>query len=311
MEGTVRGLSKTTKELIEYAYTLLDADHPQTLRQLHYAIFSRGEIDYQNDKASYVRLSRATTLARRRYRHAELYIGRKHDSLCIPPHWMVDETRQAETPNVWQDVTAYIQTVKRCYRRDNWQDQAHHVEVWAEKATILGAIRPTAEEWGVTLRVCHGFGSTGMEQDVGSFFESTDKPITVFFLGDHDPSGHVIEKDIHRRVEMASGRSFNMERLAIHAADIARFGLPPQKIKSSDSRAAGFKRRFGAEAATVELDALPAAELRRRVEQAITGLIDFESWNRQVQIQEAEFASIARLADTIKNLPKAGREARG
>jgi len=138
--------------------------------------------------------------------------------------------------------------------------------VWSEKATVLGSVRPVANEYGITLRVCHGFGSTGMESDVGSVFENIGKPITVFFLGDHDPSGHVIEQDMHRRVQAASGITFDMVRLAIHAADIVEFSLPPQTIKKSDSRAASFEKRFGPAAATVELDALPAAELRNRIE---------------------------------------------
>lgn len=305
----MRGLSQSTKELIEYARVLLVADHPMTLRQLHYAIFSRNEIDYQNDKASYQRLSRATTLARRRCRRIYLagwmagWIDREAN-LSIDPGWMVDETRQAETVDVWEDAAAYIESVKCCYRRDNWQNQESYCEVWSEKGTIMGAIRPLADKWGVTLRVCHGFGSTGMEQQIGAYFEGLNKDITVFYLGDHDPSGHSIEDDIHRRVETASGIKFEMERLAIHAADIAAFRLPPQAIKATDSRAAGFRRQFGADAATVELDALPAAELRRRVEQAVTGLIDFEKWNRQVAVQEVEFASIIHIADTLKSLPQ-------
>jgi len=36
----MRGLSLKTKTLIEYAYRLLAANRPMTLRQLHYAIFS-------------------------------------------------------------------------------------------------------------------------------------------------------------------------------------------------------------------------------------------------------------------------------
>jgi hypothetical protein len=309
----MRGLSESTKDLIRYAYRLLAEDHPQTLRQLHYAVFSRDEIDYQNDKASYQKLSRATTLARRTYRERELLFPGKDVSSCgscsIPPAWMVDETRQGETPNVWTNATEYIEAVKESYHRDMWQDQLHHVEVWAEKATILGSLRPVAKEWGITLRVCHGFGSTGMEQDIGSFFEDIRKPITVFYLGDHDPSGHCIEEDLHQRVETASGRKFYMERLAIHPADIEKFKLPPQQIKASDSRAAGFRREFGSNAATVELDALPAAELRRRVEEAITGLIDFDTWDRQVQVQRVEFSSIARVGDMFKNLRQAGPEA--
>jgi hypothetical protein len=302
----MRGLSETTKGLIRYAHKLLEEDHPQTLRQLHYAVFSRGEIDYQNDRASYMRLSRATTLARRAYRASELTgeIG-PWSAFSIAPDLMVDETRQPETVSMWKDVAAYIQTVRRAYRRDNWQDQPYHCELWGEKATILGAIRPVAERWGLTLRVCHGFASTGMEQDIGSFFEGIGKPISIFYLGDHDPSGHVIEEDLHQRVEMASAREFAMIRLAIHAIDITAFNLPPQKIKASDSRAAGFQRRFGSMAATVELDALPAAELRRRVEEAVTGLIDFERWNRQVAVQQVEFDCIARVAGQFKALPQA------
>jgi len=49
----MRGLSRSTTELIQGARQLLQQDHPQTLRQLHYAIFSRREmvgIDVQKDR---------------------------------------------------------------------------------------------------------------------------------------------------------------------------------------------------------------------------------------------------------------------
>jgi hypothetical protein len=233
----MRGLSNSTKELIEYAYRLLEADHPQTLRQLHYAIFSRREIQYENNEADYKRLSRATTVARRTYRACELrgFPVSLMPAHAIPPQWMVDETREAEIVSVWRNATAYVETVKRSYRRDNWQDQPHYCELWSEKATILGAVRPVADNWGITLRVCHGFSSTGMEGQVGTLFEDIDKRITVFYLGDHDPSGHVIEQDIHNRAQHASGKDFAMVRLAIHREDIAQFKLPPQKIKATDS----------------------------------------------------------------------------
>jgi hypothetical protein len=299
----MRGLSSDTKTLITYACKLLKGDHPQTLRQLHYAIFSRKEIAYDNDQASYKRLSRATTAARRRHRGCELS-GKAPDCLCIPPEWMVDETRQPEVVSVWIDAAAYAETIKRAYRRDNWQDQVYHCEVWSEKATILGAVRPTADEWGITLRVSHGFGSTGMEQQIGEEFARSKKEIIVFYLGDHDPSGREIEHDIHRRVQAASGKLFTMRRLAIHADDIVNFRLPPQRIKTTDSRADSFRRQFGMDAATVELDALPVGELRHRIEEAVTALIDFEKWKRQVAVQEVELNCIIEFAERIKRLPQ-------
>jgi hypothetical protein len=312
----MRGLSNSTKELIQYARGLLAADHPQTLRQLHYAIFSRKEIAYDNCQADYKRLSRATSLARRAHREWELAancastmglaaVAGDEPFLGIPTHWMVDETRQPETVSVWNNAAQYIDCVKRSYRRDNWQDQRNYCEVWSEKATILGAVRPIADKWGVTLRVCHGFGSTGMEGQVGRLFEDlAGKSITVRFLGDHDPSGHVIEQDIHRRVEVASGIHFRMRRLAIHPADILAFHLPPQALKITDSRTASFQKRFGVNAPTVELDALSASELRRRVDVAVEELVDPTLWERQVAVQQVELSCILEFAERIKALPQ-------
>jgi hypothetical protein len=93
----------------------------------------------------------------------------------IPPDWMVDELREAEIVSMWDDVHGYLETVKRAYRRNNWQAQPRHVEVWCEKATVLGSMRPITREFGVRLRPCRGFGSTGMETEIGGLYEGIDK----------------------------------------------------------------------------------------------------------------------------------------
>jgi hypothetical protein len=301
----MRGLAKETIELILFARVLLAELHPMTLRQLHYAIFSAAWIKYDNTPVDYKRLSRATTGARRRYRQAELE-GRDDMELgdTIDPRWIVDETREARVVNVFDDVQDYLETVKRAYRRDNWQLQPNYCEVWSEKGTVLGSLRPVANELGITLRVCKGYASTGMESRIGEDFEAIEKPITVFYVGDHDPSGQDIPRDIHRRAQEASGKEITIKRLAIHPEDIKRFNLPPQKIKETDSRTTGFKRRFGAKAHTVELDALPVEELRRRVRAAIEGLIEWEAWERQLQVQQVELDCIADFADRMKRLPQ-------
>lgn len=302
----MRGLAKATMQLISYANQLLADVHPMTLRQLHYAIFSRKGIPYDNTPADYRRLSRATTMARRAFRDWELQGGDPAlpPEFGIDPALMVDETRELESVSVWQNAEEYIEQVKRSYRRNNWQDQQNYCEVWSEKATILRSIRSVVDRLGVTVGVCHGFGSTGMESRIGEAFESITKPITVFFLGDHDPSGRIIEEDIHRRAERAAGVTFRMIRLAIHPEDIRRFALPPQRIKASDSRAGSFQRRFGNNAPTVELDALPVHELRRRVEEAVLDLIDHDLWQRQVEVQRVELECISRFAERVKRLPQ-------
>jgi hypothetical protein len=304
-----RGLSNDTLELIGFARSLLRASHPMTLRQLHYAIFSSSEIAYENSQASYKRLSRATTTARRAFRQWQLAGAEgpmpEHG---IDPRWMIDETRQPEGVSVWTDAAEYAESVRASYRRDNWQTQQNHVEIWSEKATVLGSIRPIANKWGVKTRVCHGYGSCGLEMQVGDLFESVgaEKDITVLYIGDHDPSGDQMQDDIHGRAATASGLDFAIVRLAIHPEDIKKFKLPPQKIKDTDTRAARFRRKFGKNANTVELDALPVDELRRRLDGAIDELVDHEPWDRQLAVQEVELDCIREFAERLKKLPQIG-----
>jgi hypothetical protein len=300
----MRGLSWRTISLRDFAHELLEAKQPMNLRQLHYEVFGAAKIDYDNATPDYKRLSRVTSASRRRHRQAELKgYGHVFVGWEIPHEWIVDELRLGERVSVWNDVANYVDTVRDSYRRDLWQDQPVHVEVWAEKASVLGSLRPVTREFGLTLRACRGFGSTGMEGQIGNLFAGIEKPINVFYLGDHDASGDVIDKDIHRRVEEASGKEFTMKRLAIFPEDIKRFNLPPQKIKSSDSRSAAFKKKYGEDSPTVELDALPVDELRSRVRRAIEELTDADRWNRQIKIQEAELKCIVDLAARMKLLP--------
>jgi hypothetical protein len=118
---------------------------------------------------------------------------------AIRHYWIIDELREAEKVSVWDNAAEYIEAVKRSYLRDNWQDQPNYCEVWCEKATVLESLRPMTQDYGVMLRVCRSFGSTGMASKIGNLFEGISKPITIFYLGDHDASGHDIERDIHRR----------------------------------------------------------------------------------------------------------------
>src|SRR5579859_6543093 len=122
----MRGLAESTVVLALYAYELLKKLHPMTLRQLHYAIFSKAEIDYQNDKASYRKLSNVTSMSRRLSRALELDEGDEEDErritqlkrVVIPHDWIVDETRQPHMVNVFENAAEYVEVVKRAYRRD-------------------------------------------------------------------------------------------------------------------------------------------------------------------------------------------------
>lgn len=304
-----RGIHHRTRELVEGAHRILSEQQPMTLRQLFYRAVSVPLL--QNTPGDYGKLSRILTGARERGE--------------IPYEWIVDRSRQTYAATAWENPSAYAETMRHLYRRDYWQDQPAHVEVWTEKDAIMGSIEPVTDKWGVTIRVTRGFMSTTRAHEIAESFIAEryghpfTKDIHVLYLGDHDPSGVCIEEDAARRVsehmipgydasrnrflksigetEAAGVSLFEIKRLAIHAEDIKAFRLPPLRIKATDSRARAFALRHGP--ACVELDALPVQVLRARLDAAIRALVDLDAWGRAEAVEAVELASIKTVCDRM------------
>ncbi len=271
-----------TRELIANAQTILAAESPMTVRQLYYRLVSGGVIE--NARADYCRLSRVLTRGR--------------EEGVIPFDWIVDRSRPTYAPSVFDDLNDGLKALRDCYRKDYWQDQPFHCECWSEKDAVIGSIQPVTDDLGVTVRVGRGFNSATRVHEIARLFATIEKPIHVFYLGDHDPSGHCIEVELYSRALRYGSGEFEMKRLAIHAADITKFNLPPLRVKDSDSRARMFRAEHGSEC--VELDALPPDELRRRVRDAIESLLDVEAWNRALAVEKVERESITRIVARMR-----------
>lgn len=282
--------TRRTTQLINRATALLDEESPMTLRQLFYRMVSAAYLE--NTRGDYARLSRLMTIARQ-------------DGRCDWDH-ITDRTRPEYAPNVWADAGAYARTIQRSYRKDYWNMQRTYVEVWSEKDSIISSIQDLTDELGVTVRVGRGFQSTTRTHEIAGRFDTIKKSIEVFYLGDFDPSGVDIERDLKNRVGAQLGRArrsdekITIRRLAIHAEDIRKFNLPPLRVKVSDSRATGFIANHGRQC--VELDALPPKELRRRIRQAVMKYVDKESWERSKIVEAAEADSIMDFSEKLQNL---------
>ncbi len=253
-----------------------------TIRQVFYRLVSIRMIE--NSLKDYNNLSRILTGARNRYEIS-------HDLI-------VDRSRATYRGGGFGDLREYARAIRCGYRRDYWAMQPNYVEVWSEKDAIIGAIEPVTDQYGVTVRACRGFMSTTWAFNIAEEFSSIDKPIHVLYIGDHDPSGTCIEEDAVRRVADQMVGYFMEDRVAIHFEDIAGFNLPPLRIKPTDSRSPGYRREYGSDC--VELDALPPAELRKRLELRITTLMDKEIWERCRVTEEAERKSVEEVANMLE-----------
>ena len=278
-----RGKSPQSIALIAAAKAVLNEIAPATVRGVCYQLFVRKVIPDMS-KRSTSRVSQQLVYAR------EVGIVSWDD--------LVDETRPIETPSMWSNPKAYIRTVMNSYRQDRWQDQPERVMVISEKGTVGGILRPTLSRLGVQFQVYHGFGSATALHDLAEMCTESEKPLTLLYVGDHDPSGRQMsDVDIPERVARYGGVA-HIERVAVTGPQIRGFGLEtfPAKDKATDSRYRWFRRVHGD--TCCELDAMNPNDLRAMVDAAIVEHLDGDAWNRAAVVEAAEQASLQSFIAT-------------
>ena len=137
-----RGKSAKTLELVAAARRFLEVNQPASVRAVCYRLFIDGLIPNMGKNAT-SGVSKKLVQAR--------------EEGVIPWEWIVDETREAERVNTWDNPEQIIRAAVRGYRKDYWALQPRRVEVWSEKGTIRGTVAPVLQEHGVTFRVMHGY----------------------------------------------------------------------------------------------------------------------------------------------------------
>lgn len=85
-----------------------------------------------------------------------------------------------------------MHTVRYAYRRNVWEDQPSYVEVWLEKDALSGIFSDITEEYGVTLVVGRGYNSWSAYKKAVDRFIKMNKPVSILYFGDFDPSGEDI-----------------------------------------------------------------------------------------------------------------------
>lgn len=281
-----RGKAKKTLDLIDTAAEILREIQPATVRAVCYRLFAAGLIPNMGKNAT-GKVSKQLVFAR--------------ENGLIPWNWIVDETRHAERVALWNDIDERIKSATNSYRRDNWQEQPNRVEVWSEKGTVRGTVWPVLTRYGVTFRVLHGFGSATVLNYVARSSTYSPKPVIALYVGDFDPSGlYMSEVDLPRRIGRYGGE-VSIQRIALTQKDVA----PGTNIthfdaatKSGDSRHEWFVAHHGNRC--FELDAMSPVVLRQRVESAIRSLMDLDTWNHALAIEQAEVKSMRRFADQWK-----------
>ncbi|MEQ1954416.1 hypothetical protein [Mesorhizobium sp. CN2-181] len=272
-----RGMSSTSLDLIAAMRAIAEAVQPITGRGIGYKLFTSGMIP-----------SMSTNEMQKVYRL--LRIAREQGN--IPWEWIVDETRELERVSTWDDPAQYARAVARSYRRDFWNQQPYRVEVWSEKGTVRGVLKPVLNHYAVGFRVMHGFASATTVNDIAKDDDGRD--LVVLYCGDFDPSGlYMSEKDLPRRLDEYGGSHVKLQRIALRPEQTE--GLPsfPASDKRSDKRHGWFVENHGTRC--WELDAMDPRDLRECIEREIDYLIEPEAWARCETVNAAELESLQTI----------------
>jgi hypothetical protein len=164
---------------------VLEKDHPQTVRQVFYALTVRGviakaEIEY---KQTVIRL-----------------LVEMREAGDIPFEWLADNTRWMRKPSSFTGIEACLNSTSNFYRRDLWAAMPAYVEIWCEKDALAGVLMEETEVYDVPLMVARGYSSISFLHSAAMAIEARGKPAYIFHFGDLDPSGVDAARDIEAKL---------------------------------------------------------------------------------------------------------------
>jgi hypothetical protein len=248
-------------------------DTQVTLRQLFYRLVAAQLLD--NTLGAYKGLSRVTAQARRDGEFPRL----------------IDRTRSIHRPLRWTSPQAAIRAVAASYRRDRTEGQNEAVYLGVEKAGMVVQLQSWFSDLGIPVLSLGGYASQSYAEDTIANVAADGRPAVLIYAGDHDPSGHDIDRDFIDRTDC-----FDVViRVALLPEQVIEYQLPPMPGKEKDSRAGGFIERFG-ELVQVELDALPPDVLRGLFTDAIDRFWDMSASEETLDRERAEREDLTQLA---------------
>ncbi len=244
----------------------------------------------------------------------------------VPWDWIADRTRVVMRSKTWDGVEAMLKETAILYRRDLMRGQPVALQIWAESDSIAAVIAQVADRYTVPVYVGRGFTSRGYlhqsAEEITSAIQ-TGKEVVVLHVGDYDPSGEHIYRDVFRtlkeyvlaayggvpvagirraladKVEHDGWVDFNVkslgfERLALTPQQIEEYDLQYAEVTNPEStHARGFTGR-----GTVEVEALLVEDLLPIVENAIRSRIDQQAL-KVIEVAEAsEREVMKRIAST-------------
>jgi hypothetical protein len=241
-----------------------------TLRQLYYQLVTQNAIP--NQERAYKNLGKLVSDGR---------LAGLIDWASIE-----DRVRVPDIPAEFENLKDLVEAAIMSYRLPRWKGQDAYVELWVEKDALSGVLVPLASEFHVTLMVNRGYSSQSAMYDAARRFgRHRSRNRVLLYLGDHDPSGEDMVRDIGDRLTMLCS-PVNVYKVALTFDQVSEYQPPPNPTKLTDSRAAGYIAKYGDEC--WEVDALPPDVLQELIRDAVSEHLDRDLMDEVVAREDSD-----------------------
>jgi hypothetical protein len=279
-------LNRESLFIIEKANAIINEYQLQgyslSLRQLYYQFVSRDLIP--NNVNSYKRLGNIISDGR--------LIG------MIDWDAISDRTRKINSTSIWDDPQEIFNAAVNSYNIDKWYGQSCYIEIWVEKDALIDIVKGVADKYEITSFACKGYVSqSSMYEASRRFIDNINKECILFHLGDHDPSGIDMTRDIDDRLNMF-GANLQIKRIALNMDQIDQYNPPPNPAKMTDSRFKSYISEYGNK--SWELDALDPESLSGIIFNNIYPYIDFDYFQERKEKQENDKKKMKRFVNTFE-----------
>jgi hypothetical protein len=287
--------------IIDQANTILAEYTAQgydlTLRQLYYQFVARDIIP--NNQREYKNLGSIINDAR---------LAGLIDWDCI-----VDRTRNVRGNAHWDKPSDIIAACAHQFMFDKWGNQPCRVEVWIEKDALVGVVERACRTLDISYFSCRGYVSQSEIHEAARDrlipYQQQGQECIVLHLGDHDPSGIDMSRDIEARFRIF-GCDAQVKRIALNMDQVTQYSPPPNPAKLTDSRAEGYIEKFGDD--SWELDALEPNIISQLITDEIMAVRDLDLWKEATAAEEQAKQILKRCSErwddvtNFLNKPKKG-----
>lgn len=253
-----------------------------SLRQLYYQLVARDYIE--NSVRSYKNLGSLVNDAR----------------LAGLVDWsmIVDRSRSAEVNSHWDNPGQIIRAAANGFRIDKWEDQPNHIEVMVEKDALSGVLFPVCRQQDIYFTANKGYPSASLLYRMSKrLLDKVDegKNVYILHLGDHDPSGIDMTRDLQDRLELFCGLEIDIKRLALNMDQVDHYQPPENPAKLSDTRSQKYISIYGY--SSWELDALEPRVLASLVDDFVEGHRDQAIWQESLDSEAEMQSELSDFAD--------------